>query len=266
MFLKNQLRQEYIANTSLHSTTVDIILPTFNRSQQLSTAIQSIISQIHQTWQLYICDDGSTDSTNDLCKKYENNSKIKYLKLPHKGVSAARNSGLNQSCGKYISFLDSDNTWHPEYLSLMITFLNKFSLDSAYCAARLIGNMEEQWLGDFFSWQACAEKNYIDLNCFMLTMPPEKIAFDENLERFVDWDFILAATKSSRTSYFPSPLVHYCNEKSKNRITTTVYQDTSTNYLKLIRDRHKSIMGNKENQDCRLGDRSIHCQKQSITI
>ena len=259
--LKNRLRQEYVSNISLQSIGVDIILPTFNRSQLLVNAIRSIQSQLHRSWHLWICDDGSTDSTHSICKKYEHEARIKYLRLPHKGVSAARNSGLAQSSGEYISFLDSDNTWHPEYLSLMVAFLAKFKLDSAYCAARLIGDEKEQWLGDYFSWQACAEQNYIDLNCFMLKMPAKQIDFDEELERFVDWDFILTATKRSRTSYLPLPLVDYCNMISRDRITTTVYQDTCNDYTKLIREKHKSSMGQNENQDCRVTDQIIYAQQ-----
>ena len=253
LFLKNKLRKEYISNANLQRAEIDIILPTFNRAKQLSDAIRSIKNQLHQKWILYICDDGSTDSTYELCKQYESDSRIKLLKLSHKGVSSARNSGLIQSTSEYISFLDSDNTWHPEYLSLMLTFMKKFSLDSAYCAAKLIGDAEEQWLGDIFSWQACAEKNYIDLNCFMLKRPAQKILFDETLERFVDWDFILNVTKKSKTSYLSSALVNYCNKTSPKRITTTVYQDQeSISYIKLIRDKHLLLMGKAENRDCRM--------------
>jgi len=255
LVLKNKLREYYISNVSLQQTKVDIILPTFNRSDILTNAIHSIRNQLHRKWRLYICDDGSTDSTFELSKRFENDSRIKLLKLTHRGVSSARNSGLLQSQSEYVAFLYSDNTWQPEYLSLMISFVKKFSLDSAYCAAKLIGDNEEYWLGDVFSWQACAEKNYIDLNCFMLKMPAEKLFFDETLERYVDWDYILNATKKTRTSYLPSALVNYCNRKSQKRITTIVYQNNeSAAYIKSIKEKHLNIMGKTENLDCRITD------------
>jgi len=257
LFFKNKLRQEYILNTTLQRVEIDIILPTFNRSKLLSNAVRSINNQLHQKWRLYICDDGSTDSTFEQCKQYESDPRIKVLKLSHRGVSSARNSGLVLSTNEYISFLDSDNTWHPEYLSLMVSFMKKFSLDSAYCAAKLIGDTDEQWLGDVFSWQACAQQNYIDLNCFMLKRPVKKILFDETLERFVDWDYILNVTKKFRVSYLSSALVNYCNKKSQKRITTSVYQNhESIPYIKSIRDKHLMVMGKSENRDCRITDNS----------
>ena len=101
-------------------------------------------------------------------KNHKKDNRISILQLPHKGVSHARNAGIKKSKSQYIAFLDSDNTWDPEYLSLMISFIEKFCLDSGYCAAHLIGDDIDQWLGDHFSWQACVVQNYIDLNCFMI--------------------------------------------------------------------------------------------------
>ena len=250
--LKNTLRKEYIKNHTLQASQVDIILPTFNRSHVLRQAIDSVKNQLHTNWKLYVCDDGSTDNTLEHCKLYEDNNKVYYCKLPHRGVSAARNHGLKCSNGEYICFLDSDNTWSPEYLSLMLTFMSIYSLDSAYCAARLIGDCDEQWLGDSFSWQQCVIKNYIDLNCFIIRSSNAKNLFDENLERFVDWDYILNSTRESRTSYLPVALVEYCNKKSRDRITTTVYQNNQrAKYIKSIQDKHLSLMGYRDNMDAR---------------
>ena len=257
--LKNRLRREYIANDALRNEEVDVIMPTYNRYELLNKAISSVEKQLHKNWKLYICDDGSTDKTsreytNDVCSK---DVRIKYLALSHQGVSAARNSGLKICNNRFVSFLDSDNTWSPEYLSLMLPFMETFSLDTAYCAARLIEEKKEQWLGDYFNWQKCAEKNYIDMNCFMLKMPHHKLFFDETLERLVDWDYILEATKEARTSYLPVPLVNYCNKKSNSRISTTVYQGTEfIEKKKLIQRKHSYTLGEDNNIDVRIDHKS----------
>lgn len=252
IILKNILRKEYISKPTLRQTEVDIIMPTFNRSQLLEAAINSIFSQLHQRWTLYVCDDGSSDSTPEVIKAFEFDNRIKYLRLPHRGVSHARNAGLKQVRGEFISFLDSDNTWDSEYLSLMVAFVNRFSLDCAYCAAKLIGDIDQQWLGDSFNWQACVECNYVDLNCFITTLANKKFLFDENLQRFVDWDYILAVTKTGKVSYFPAPLVEYCNKQTSNRITTSVYQGGEhIYYINSIRDKHRKLIGRKNNIDVR---------------
>ena len=253
--LENHLRKNYIENKTLCNIKVDIILPTYNRSEVLGNAIDSVLNQLHQNWRLFVCDDGSSDHSSDkfIQDGYSKDSRITYLKLNHEGVSSARNAGLRYAQNNYISFLDSDNTWSPEYLSLMLSFMNLFELDSAYCAARLIGDLGERWLGDYFSWHACAEQNYIDINCFMMKMPQRKLFFDETLQRLVDWDYILEATKKARISYLPIPLVDYCNKKSISRITTTVYQNTElAETIKFIQAKHCCTSEEDKNVDARL--------------
>ena len=253
--LENHLRKNYIENKALCNIKVDIILPTYNRSEVLGNAIDSVLNQLHQNWRLFVCDDGSSDHSSDkfIQDGYSKDSRITYLKLNHEGVSSARNAGLRYAQNNYVCFLDSDNTWSPEYLSLMLSFMNLFELDSAYCAARLIGDLGERWLGDYFSWHACAEQNYIDINCFMMKMPQRKLFFDETLQRLVDWDYILEATKKARISYLPIPLVDYCNKKSISRITTTVYQNTElAETIKFIQAKHCCTSEEDKNVDARL--------------
>jgi len=251
--LKNILRREYLHNKRLRDIEVSIVLPTFNRSKVIGNAITSVKNQLHQKWQLYICDDGSTDNTNEIYSDHKKDNRISILKLPHKGVSHARNAGIKKSKSQYIAFLDSDNTWDPEYLSLMISFIEKFCLDSGYCAAHLIGDDINQWLGDHFSWQACVVQNYIDLNCFMIKSTNKEYYFDESLQRFVDWDYILGATRSSRTSFLPLALVKYCDSKLQSRITTTIYQNNEKDAkIASIKEKHLALMGSNENIDARL--------------
>lgn len=253
VLLKNKLRREYIENKDLRNCQIDIILPTYNRSALLANAIDSVIDQLHSKWSLFVCDDGSNDSTPELMKAYQGDARINYLRLAHRGVSSARNTGLERVKGNYIAFLDSDNTWKPEYLSLMIAFMHKFSLDSAYCAAKLISEFDQQWLGDVFSWEACAEQNYIDLNCFITTSANKKFRFDETLHRFVDWDYILTLTREARISYLPISLVDYCNKKKADRITNSIYQKGQhIQYIKFIKDKHAKLIGPKSNRDVRI--------------
>lgn len=254
IFLKNELRREYITNKVLRKYQVDIILPTYNRSAQLKNAIDSIVNQLHTKWSLYVCDDGSNDATPTLMESYKKDTRINYTRLTRRGVSSARNTGLEKVKGEYICFLDSDNSWQPEYLSLMLAFMDKFSLDSAYCAAKLIEEENQQWLGDIFNWEACVEKNYIDINCFITKSANKKARFDETLQRFVDWDYILEITREGIVSYLPIALVDYCNKAKKDRITNSIYQHSGmrTHYIKFIQDKHSKPGRPTNNKDARF--------------
>ena len=97
--------------------TISIVLPTYNRAVQLEQAIKSVLAQTYQDWELLIIDDGSTDETPEIVKKFrEADLRIRYLNGFHQGVSAARNLGVQHSQGAFIAFLDDDDLWLPEKL------------------------------------------------------------------------------------------------------------------------------------------------------
>lgn len=93
-----------------------VIIPTFNRAQELSKAIVSIINQSSDNWNLIIVDDGSTDNTKDKIQKHLITDKIKYVYQQHSGVSVARNHGIKLTSSDYIIFLDSDDELYPDLI------------------------------------------------------------------------------------------------------------------------------------------------------
>ncbi len=93
-----------------------LIIPTFNRAKELSKAIDSIINQSLDNWNLIIVDDGSTDNTKDEIQKYLVTDKIKYVYQQHSGVSVARNHGIKLAASDHIIFLDSDDKLYPNLI------------------------------------------------------------------------------------------------------------------------------------------------------
>lgn len=237
-------------NSLNQSAKISIIMPTYNRKEIILRAIDSILSQSYTNWELLICDDGSTDGTYQHVKQYTDDKRIRYLNLDHGGVSQARNSGLEASSGDYIAFLDSDNTWHTQFLNIMLSYINIGNLDAAYCQISIKGqkNIIKGYRGDIFSWQSCLKKNYIDMNCFIHKANSRALQdniivnarFDINLKRLVDWDYILRVTKDSKVSFCPLPLVSYYDGDDYERITKTVYTegDVIQEYIKSIQSKH----------------------------
>lgn len=93
-----------------------IILPTYNRAQLLPTAINSVIGQEYSNWELIVIDDGSTDNTQMVVKKIDDN-RIKYYYQENQERSIARNNGVIKANAPYICFLDSDDYYLPNHLS-----------------------------------------------------------------------------------------------------------------------------------------------------
>jgi glycosyltransferase involved in cell wall biosynthesis len=100
---------------------VSIILPTYNRADTLGRAIDSVLAQSFQDWELIVVDDGSTDGTVDLFVGMD--PRVHLVRQANAGVGAARNTGLAASRGRFLTFLDSDDAWLPHFLELTTSFL-----------------------------------------------------------------------------------------------------------------------------------------------
>lgn len=97
---------------------VSIVMPAFNAEATIAWAIETVRSQSFGNWELLIVDDHSRDDTRAIARRYLGlDARIRVLSAQHKGVSAARNTGILKSRGGVIAFLDSDDGWHPEKLS-----------------------------------------------------------------------------------------------------------------------------------------------------
>ncbi|MCP4022251.1 MAG: glycosyltransferase family 2 protein [Desulfobacteraceae bacterium] len=102
---------------------VSAIIPTYNRDWALKNAIDSALNQDYGNLEVIVIDDGSTDDTNDLLQQYK--GKIVALKQTNKGVSAARNLGIQRAAGEYIALLDSDDAWEKEKISCQVRFFKE---------------------------------------------------------------------------------------------------------------------------------------------
>ena len=102
---------------------VSIIIPTFNRANLITRALESVFKQTISDYEIIIIDDGSTDNTKDVLKPFQD--RIRYVYQQNKGISAARNLGITMAQGQYIAFLDSDDTWIPEKLALQAQVLDE---------------------------------------------------------------------------------------------------------------------------------------------
>ncbi|MDE6577699.1 MAG: glycosyltransferase [Muribaculaceae bacterium] len=116
---------------------VSIITPCYNSASTIRETIDSVINQSYQNWELIIVDDCSTDDSRKIIEEYRKKDKrIRYFKTDNPSGSPAlpRNIGIEESQGKYIAFLDSDDMWFPFKLDHEIVFMerNNYSLVYSY--------------------------------------------------------------------------------------------------------------------------------------
>lgn len=99
---------------------ISIIVPVYNVEKYLDECIQSIVSQSYTDWECILIDDGSTDNSGLLCDKWaKQDNRIKVIHQENQGVSAARNQGIDNSKGEFITFIDSDDWVESEYLQTL---------------------------------------------------------------------------------------------------------------------------------------------------
>ena len=104
---------------------VSVIIPTYNRAKLLKRAIESVLNQTFQDFELIVVDDGSTDDTKEIVKSF-NNQKIIYIYQENFGGAALpKNVGIKMAQGKYIAILDSDDEWLPEKLQKQVTLFER---------------------------------------------------------------------------------------------------------------------------------------------
>lgn len=111
------------------SNLISIIIPTFNRSTVLPNAINSVLDQTCDLWELIIVDDGSDDETSEVIKIFLEDPKVRYYYQDNKGVSSARNYGASKAQGEFLLFLDSDDYIFPDLISeIQELNLNEYDL------------------------------------------------------------------------------------------------------------------------------------------
>lgn len=110
---------------------VSIIMPAYNSARFIAEAMDSVLSQTMQEWELLVVDDHSSDETTDIVSRYiEADSRIRLLSTPtNQGSGVARNIGIRAARGRYIAFLDSDDWWYPHKLEHQISWMQRYGYE-----------------------------------------------------------------------------------------------------------------------------------------
>lgn len=127
------------------SFLVSVIMPCHNSSDFISKSIQSVINQNFDNWELIIIDDCSTDQSREVIQHYVNqDSRIKLICLDeNSGAAVARNTGIELATGRFIAFLDSDDTWHPDKLQKQVNFMLKYDHAFTYTQYHQVNENED---------------------------------------------------------------------------------------------------------------------------
>ena len=201
-----------------------VILPAYNRAYVLWRAVESVLAQVEARWELLVVDDGSTDDTRRLMEEFHD-PRIRTVATENRGPSAARNLGWRMTDAPYVAYLDSDNTWHPEFLSTMLDAIQSHPAKVLwYC-----GQHTTMWRREKDgSWAVVQEQDDLrgqygvddvlqlkgaDTNCIVHKRPllAEIGGWDEECRWLEDWDFFARSVTRypDGVHWIPKVLVEY---------------------------------------------------------
>jgi glycosyltransferase involved in cell wall biosynthesis len=210
---------------------ISVIIPTYNRSALVTKAITSVIDQTYKKVEIIVVDDGSTDKTSEIIQNFSHQySHLIYIHKPNGGCASARNKGLENARGDYLTFLDSDDQWEPYAVEMMVSALVSSSSDLVYSPSIEVFSDGRQEINRPVSAgnpENLATAHFMNTNVrngsFMFSRTAlKKVGFlDEALRFNEDSDFFQRLAINSRAIYIPNPTVRVLNHsggKSRNRI------------------------------------------------
>ncbi len=228
-----------------------IIIPLYNKEKFVENAVNSILQQTISDFEIIIVEDCSTDKSLEVVSKIQSD-KIKILHHErNKGLSASRNTGIKNSKANYITFLDADDVWKPNYLEKIKTLIHQFPEAKLYAT-----NYEELYpnnlillpknnsshfesdslISDFFQ-TSLAQPLYCSCSLCVEKLVFEKVGlYDEKISFGEDIDFNIRANSSYPLAYSKDALVTY-TMFSENQITNTSLKNKAIPNFKAYENR-----------------------------
>lgn len=211
----------------MNSPKISIIVPVYNVEQYLENCINSILNQSFRNFQLILVDDGSKDSSGEICDRFvQKESRVKVIHKPNAGVSAARNAGIDIATGQFICFIDSDDWIESEYLQKIVDEIYDFDIlffGSVWHyedgCSRSLSFQNSEYKKDIYTGIFHLLENDININYFGFTwnkvfrrdvIEQYSIRFVDNLAISEDEVFTLAYCNHIKSlKVIDVPLYHY---------------------------------------------------------
>jgi len=197
---------------------ISVVISTYNRAERLVKAIESVLNQTYQDFEIVVVDDGSTDNTTEVVNNFKSD-KIRYFKSPKNfGTDTQpKNIGVRESKGEYIAFLDDDNDYRPDHLNVLVKELDKNPEMAGVYGDRFVvddlGQMAPR-LGvcSDFNPALLLKQNYIDTSDVLIRREAliKVGGFDERYRKYVDWNLWLRMAKAGyRFKHIPLVITNY---------------------------------------------------------
>lgn len=127
-------------NTNL----ITVVIPVYNTEAYVEDCIQSVLSQTYSNLEIIIINDGSTDRSADICRRYEDNERVLFIDRENRGLSKTRQQGFDLAHGEYVCTLDADDKWDEKFVEHMLECIKKWGADICVCGRIDFNEIEQK--------------------------------------------------------------------------------------------------------------------------
>ena len=235
----------------MNSELVSIIIPTFNRADSITAAVNSALNQTYSNVEVIIVDDGSIDNTKDVVERIHD-KRVRYIQLvQNAGASHARNVGIREANGVYISFHDSDDLMYAEKIQTQLDYLKKTGAEMVYCQVarfdlngKKLGNLPiktktyDSIKSTYEHFLMCGK--VWTQTIFGTSKSIKSVLFDEKMKCRVDMDWSIRYAKMYPIAYQNIPLVKsFIQKDSISQNKSNAEEATQIMYEKFKKDIEK---------------------------
>ncbi|MFJ6324045.1 MULTISPECIES: glycosyltransferase [unclassified Rhizobium] len=207
---------------------VSVVIPAYNHEKYVVEAVESVLAQSYQNFELLIMDDGSTDTTPQILRRYADDPKVKlFLFEKNRGAAHSHNHGILESRGEYIALLNSDDVWEPNKLAEQVAFLDAHpEIAAVFTPASFIGEQSQpladhqhhlgrifdqpnrtrhEWLRFFFVRNAlCHPSSLVRRECY-----EELGLYDPRFGNLPDYEMWIRLCLKHEIHVMPKPLIRF---------------------------------------------------------
>jgi glycosyltransferase involved in cell wall biosynthesis len=196
---------------------VTVVIPAYNAERTLGATIESVLAQTYQDIEVVVVDDGSEDGTPEVADSHDN--RVRCITTPNRGVSEARNTGIDHASGELVAFLDADDLWKPQKLRRQVDLLDARSDAGVSTTGHTrvadpdLRPLETHHAED--PTDACEALLLRSQVLGQISTPlvqralAARVRFDPRLSQGADWDFFLRLGLCTRFAVIPEPLILY---------------------------------------------------------
>ena len=213
-------QENMIQQSKIIEPLISVITPCYNGEKFIGDAIESVINQTYQNWEIIIIDDGSTDDSKEIVDKYRMDQRIKYVQHDaNKGIAKTKNTGIRLARGDYLAFLDQDDIWLPSKLELQANcFKNQEEDVGMICTGMIFTDEKLQYQRIFMGFKDDNQKELVksmylqSTNSASVMMIKKKCfsqlgLFDEGLYGWDDFEMWMRIASQYKIKYIREAVV-----------------------------------------------------------